>query len=138
MSLLMHRLVTRMCPQFVRICLDSVENVANISQTRTSSQLSATEYDEEADDRDRFKHDKFYNTVVAFGTPVMLSILFYMGYLGHTLEKEFDQDKYVEYPYLCVRKTPLPWGDGNHSLFHNPEVNFVPGVGFEKKQVKHH
>lgn len=61
------------------------------------------EYDEEADDRDRFKHDKFYNRVVMIGTPIMLSILFYMAYLGHTLERHFDQDKYVPYPYLTVR-----------------------------------
>lgn len=67
------------------------------------SKVYVADYDEEADDRDRFKYDKFYDTVVMFGTPVLLSILFYVTYLGHKMERHFDQDKYVHYPFLGIR-----------------------------------
>ncbi|VDN21993.1 unnamed protein product, partial [Gongylonema pulchrum] len=73
-----------------------------LAASRAGEKIVA-EYDEEADDRDRFKYDKFYNTVVMFGTPTVLGILFYMAYLGHTMERHFDQDKYIPYPYLAVR-----------------------------------
>lgn len=62
------------------------------------------DYDEEADDRDRFKYDKFYDAAVKYGLPVALLIHIYVGYLGQKLKEPFDQDKYVHYPYLTVRK----------------------------------
>lgn len=68
-----------------------------------SAKVHVLDYDEEADDRDRFKYDKFYNAVVMFGSPVVLAILFYVTYLGHQMERHFDQEKYVNYPYLTVR-----------------------------------
>uniref|UniRef100_A0A915PX28 Cytochrome c oxidase subunit n=1 Tax=Setaria digitata TaxID=48799 RepID=A0A915PX28_9BILA len=132
----MHRLLFVARSQIARTRLNPTTKAFSTSQVQ--QEQAATGYDEEADDRDRFKYDKFYNAAVIFGTPVMLSLLFYMTYLGHKMERHFDQDKYVHYPYLTVRNKPLPWGDGNHSLFHNPEKNYVPGVGFEKKQTKHH
>lgn len=40
--------------------------------------------------------------------------------------------EYVPVEYLRIRRTPFPWGDGNHSLFHNPKRNPVPGIGYEE------
>ncbi|KAK6100542.1 Cytochrome c oxidase subunit VIa family protein [Brugia pahangi] len=136
MSPLLHHLLSITRTQLSRTQLKQMTKAFSGSQIRNTH--PATNYDEEADDRDRFKYDKFYNAVVMYGSPVVLAILFYVTYLGHQMEEHFDQDKYVHYPYLTVRNKPLPWGDGNHSLFHNPERNYVPGVGFEKKQEKHH
>ncbi|EJW84778.1 cytochrome c oxidase subunit VIa family protein [Wuchereria bancrofti] len=136
MSPLLHHLLSITRSQLSRTQLKQTTKAFSGSQIRNTR--PATDYDEEADDRDRFKYDKFYNAVVMYGSPVVLAILFYVTYLGHQMEEHFDQEKYVHYPYLTVRNKPLPWGDGNHSLFHNPERNYVPGVGFEKKQEKHH
>ncbi|KAL4002510.1 Cytochrome c oxidase subunit VIa family protein [Acanthocheilonema viteae] len=136
MSLLLYHLFSVARSQLTRTRLNQATKAFSTSQVQNAQ--PATNYDEEADDRDRFKYDKFYDTVVMFGSPVVLSILAYVTYLGHKMERHFDQEKYVHYPYLTVRNKPLPWGDGNHSLFHNPEKNYVPGVGFEKKQEKHH
>ncbi|CAG9531313.1 unnamed protein product [Cercopithifilaria johnstoni] len=136
MSLLLYQFLPAARSQLFRTRLNQMTKVFSTSQVQHAQPV--TNYDEEADDRDRFKHDKFYNNVVMFGSPVVFCILFYVTYLGHKMEQHFDQEKYVHYPYLTVRNKPLPWGDGNHALFHNPETNYVPGVGFEKKQEKHH
>ncbi|CAL8247444.1 unnamed protein product [Merluccius merluccius] len=93
---------------------------ASLGQTRR--QLSATAAHGEQSARTW----KILSFVVAFPGVAVCMLNMYLKEQQHSHE----QPEFIPYSHLRLRSKRFPWGDGNHSLFHNAHLNALPD-GYE-------
>ncbi|KAL0133533.1 hypothetical protein PUN28_000929 [Cardiocondyla obscurior] len=61
----------------------------------------------------------------------LVVIMSAVTYIRQREKAKEPREPYLNLPYMCRRTKPFPWGDGNHTLFHNPLKNPVPPHGYE-------
>jgi len=62
--------------------------------------------------------------------PVSIGICMVNAYYMEIDDHHKARPPFVPYEHLRIRRKPFPWGDGNHSFFHNPLKNALPD-GYE-------
>jgi cytochrome c oxidase subunit 6a len=67
---------------------------------------------------------------VAIPAVIFCSYNAYVKEKEHAKHAEEHGKHFLPWPHLRIRSKPFPWGDGNHSLFHNPHTNALP-EGYE-------
>ncbi|XP_066262703.1 cytochrome c oxidase subunit 6A2, mitochondrial [Euwallacea similis] len=75
-----------------------------------------------------YKIWKNISLFVAFPAIALCGVNCYLQHLEH--EKHAHEKHFTRYEYMTRREKRFPWGDGNHSLLHNPKTNPLPD-GYE-------
>ncbi|KZC10662.1 PREDICTED: cytochrome c oxidase subunit 6A1, mitochondrial-like [Dufourea novaeangliae] len=74
---------------------------------------------------------KLWRNLTLFGAVPAILLSTINCYINHINHKE-ERPEPIPYPYMKIMNKRFPWGDGKHSLFHNPKKNWIPGVGYEE------
>ncbi|KAK0055028.1 cytochrome c oxidase subunit 6A2, mitochondrial-like [Biomphalaria glabrata] len=79
------------------------------------------------------------NAFYIVGLPVVGLVYYNAFYL---MPQHPERPEFVPYPHLRIRNRPYPWGDGDHTLFHNKYYN-ATSKGYDEgsedlNPAKHH
>ncbi|KAI5695017.1 cytochrome c oxidase subunit 6A1, mitochondrial-like isoform X2 [Diaphorina citri] len=75
---------------------------------------------------------KLWRNLTYFGALPCCALVGVYVYLEHQAEEAHHvRPEFVKREYLYIRNRRFPWGDGNHTLFHNKHVNALP-EGYEE------
>eukprot|EP01147_Barroeca_monosierra_P010162 gene10162-2324_t len=96
-------------------------------QSRHVSSLGPSLAEQEA----TFEHaKKTLNTYKVLSLLVAIPACGLIAYKSFFLSEHPHAPDFKEYSHLRKRAKKFPWGDGNHTLFHNPHFNALPD-GYE-------
>ncbi|KAJ4941692.1 hypothetical protein JOQ06_011568 [Pogonophryne albipinna] len=94
------------------------------SLTQSRRQLSATA--EQGHDASKLWKRLTYFVALPGVAVCMLNM--YLKMQHHAAH--YERPEFISYSHLRIRTKRFPWGDGSKSLFHNREMNPLPG-GYE-------
>ena len=99
---------------------------------RSASTAWKEAYD--AEERHAIGLTSTWRNIFLFGAVPLIAFAMYNAYTKEQEHKqhikEHGRPEFIPYSHLRIRNKPFPWGDGNHSLFHNPKANALP-EGYE-------
>ncbi|GAB0087238.1 hypothetical protein DMENIID0001_015310 [Sergentomyia squamirostris] len=75
---------------------------------------------------DQYPKSKFWNRIFAFMCIPSIALCALNTYLHYKPESP----EFIPYEHMRIRTKKYPWGDGNHTFFHNSKVNALPD-GYE-------
>ncbi|XP_076675176.1 cytochrome c oxidase subunit 6A1, mitochondrial [Andrena cerasifolii] len=74
---------------------------------------------------------KMWKAITAFVAVPSITLSLINCVIRHNEEHDAERPEFVAYQYMKIITKPYPWGDGKHTLFHNPKRNYIPGLGYE-------
>ncbi|XP_070573394.1 cytochrome c oxidase subunit 6A, mitochondrial-like [Ptychodera flava] len=99
----------------------------------TSIRRASSEYSHSAQAGDHAagaKQWKMLSFLIAVPGVAVCMVNAYLKETEHMEHLKEHRPEFIPYSHLRLRTKPYPWGDGNHSLFHNPLTNPLPD-GYE-------
>ena len=103
----------------------------NPTRRRTISTFMQQRTDEEVHALKAMVTWRYISLLIAIPGVLLTAYIGFSKEMAHWKHlEEHGRPEYVPYSFLAMRNKPFPWGDGNHSLVHNPRVNALPD-GYE-------